>query len=212
MKIFIDTANLAQIKKAVSLGYVAGVTTNPTLIAQETGELRDIIADICQTTPGPVSIEVIGTRVADMVTEARKFRKIAPNVVVKVPMTEQGLQAVALLTKENIRTNMTLVFSVSQALLAAQAGATYVSPFVGRLDDVGQDGMQIVRDIITIYKLHGIKCEVIAASIRHPQHVVQSALAGAHIATIPFAVLEKMLYHPLTDIGLQQFLDDWRNK
>lgn len=208
VKIFVDTANIEQIRAAVQLGFVAGVTTNPSLIAREGGCHEEIIAEICRLVKGPVSAEVLATDTAGMIKEARQLSSIAENVVIKIPVTKEGLQAVARLAGEGIRTNVTLVFSANQALLAARAGAAYVSPFIGRLDDIGHDGVQVVRQIKEIFSRHRINCEVIAASIRHPAHVIEAALVGADIATIPFAVLDKMLHHPLTDIGLERFLQD----
>ncbi|NLM45713.1 MAG: fructose-6-phosphate aldolase [Firmicutes bacterium] len=210
MKLFLDTANLAEIEQAVKWGAIDGVTTNPTLVAKEGGNFQERIAAICRLVKGPVSAEVIATKAEDMVKEARELAAIADNVVIKVPMTPDGLQAVAALQAEGIQTNVTLVFSVNQALLAAKAGAAYVSPFVGRLDDIGHDGVQLVADICQVIGYYGYDTEVIAASIRHPLHVAQVAAVGAHIATIPFSVLKQMFNHPLTDIGLERFLNDWR--
>ncbi len=212
MKIYIDTANVEQIKKSIQLGYVDGVTTNPSLISKEEGEPKEILREICKVVEGPVSAEVIAIKSEAMVEEAKELAKIAKNIVIKIPMTEEGLKAVSSLSKDGIKTNVTLVFSSNQALLAARAGATYVSPFVGRLDDIGQDGIGLVNEIISIFEIHGLPTEVIAASIRHPDHVKMAALAGADIATIPFNVLEKMVKHPLTDIGLEKFLADWKKK
>ncbi|HHX74800.1 MAG TPA: fructose-6-phosphate aldolase [Firmicutes bacterium] len=210
MKLFLDTANLAEIEQAVKWGAIDGVTTNPTLVAREGGDFQERIAAICRLVKGPVSAEVIATKAADMVGEARELATIADNVVIKIPMTPDGLQAVCALQAEGIRTNVTLVFSLNQALLAAKAGAAYVSPFVGRLDDAGHDGVGLVADICHLIGQYGYKTEVIAASIRHPLHVAQVAAVGAHIATIPFSVLKQMFAHPLTDIGLERFLADWR--
>lgn len=210
MKIFLDTANLEEIRKAVKLGVVAGVTTNPSLIAKEGREFLPTVQEICSMVEGPVSAEVISLETEQMLREARKLASLAPNVVVKVPMCEQGLEVVHQLTREGIKTNMTLIFSANQALLAARAGATYVSPFVGRLDDIGNPGMPVVEDIVNIFDLHGLKTEVISASIRHTEHVMASAKAGAHIATIPYKVLLQMIKHPLTDSGIERFLDDWQ--
>jgi len=211
MRFFIDSANLTEIEAAVSLGVIDGVTTNPTLIAKEKQDLKRTIAAIAAIVPGPVSAEVVSTTAADMVPEARELAAIAKNVVVKVPVNAEGLKTVKALAAEGIRTNVTLVFSVNQALLAARAGASYVSPFIGRLDDIGHDGMQTVREIADIFAIHGIETEIIAASIRHPLHVALAARAGAHIATVPYKVLAASLAHPLTDTGIKRFLKDWEN-
>jgi transaldolase len=211
MRFFIDSANLTEIEAAVSLGVIDGVTTNPTLIAKEKQDLKRTIAAIAAIVPGPVSAEVVSTTAADMVPEARELAAIAKNVVVKVPVNAEGLKTVKALAAEGIRTNVTLVFSVNQALLAARAGASYVSPFIGRLDDIGHDGMQTVREIADIFAIHGIETEIIAASIRHPLHVALAARAGAHIATVPYKVLTASLAHPLTDTGIKRFLKDWEN-
>ena len=210
MKFFIDTANIEEIKKANSLGILDGVTTNPTLIAREERDFHELLRDICSIiVDGEVSAEVISLKTEGMVNEARELSKLAPNIVVKIPITKEGLKATKTLSKENIKVNMTLIFSANQALLAAKAGASYVSPFIGRLDDIGHEGMDLVRDIIIIFRNYDIKTEVIVASIRHPLHVIEAAKAGAHIATIPSNVIEKMIAHPLTDIGIKRFLDDW---
>lgn len=210
MKFFLDTANLEEIRRAVRLGVVAGVTTNPSLIAKEGREFLPTVQEICSLVEGPVSAEVISLETEQMLREARKLASLAANVVVKVPMCENGLAVVHQLAQEGIKTNMTLIFSANQALLAARAGATYVSPFVGRLDDIGQPGIPVIEDIVNIFDLHGLDAEVIAASIRHPEHVVSAAKAGAHIATVPYKVLLQMIKHPLTDAGIERFLDDWR--
>ena len=210
MKIFIDTANIDEIKKANEWGIIDGVTTNPTLVSREGKDFRTLIDEILSIVDGPISVEVISTDAEGMVKEALKTSQWSENVVVKVPITPEGLKAVKILNDKGIKTNATLIFSVNQALLAAKAGATYVSPFIGRLDDLGQDGMQMVRDLVGIYNLYDVKTEIIVASIRHPMHVVESAKAGAHVATIPFGVLEKMFKHPLTDSGLESFLNDWK--
>ncbi|MDU2064799.1 MAG: fructose-6-phosphate aldolase [Sporomusaceae bacterium] len=210
MKFFLDTANLNEIKEAVKLGVVAGVTTNPSLIAKEKRNIHEVIKEIAAIVPGPISAEVIGTTYEEMLPEARVLAKLAANVVVKVPMTAEGLKTVAALTAEGIKTNVTLVFSANQALLAARAGATYVSPFLGRLDDISQDGVELVQTITNIFALHDIDTEVIAASVRHPLHVTQAALAGSHIATVPYKVLLSLLNHPLTDAGIARFLEDWK--
>lgn len=212
MKFFIDTANIDEIKKGLELGMVDGVTTNPSLVSKEQRPFNDILADICNLVDGPISAEVISLEADGMVTEARELAKIHDNIVIKVPMIEEGLKAVKRLTAENIKTNVTLVFSATQALLAAKAGATYVSPFVGRLDDISQDGMDLISDIMTILRNYGFSTEVIVASVRSPMHVTQSALIGADIATIPYKVIAQMAKHPLTDIGMEQFLADWEKR
>jgi len=209
MKFFIDTANLEEIKKAYSIGVIDGVTTNPSLIAKEKREPIGLLKDICNIVKGPVSAEAVSTKAEDLIKEARELAKIAPNIVVKIPMTEEGLKAVKQLSSEGIKTNVTLVFSPSQALLAAKAGATYVSPFVGRLDDISHTGMDLIADIITIYENYLFETEVIVASIRNPLHVVEAAKIGAHIATIPYSVITQLLKHPLTDIGIERFTKDW---
>ncbi len=209
MKFFIDTANVAEIREAVEMGMADGVTTNPSLIAKEGRDFIEVITEICNIVDGPVSAEVIATDMDGMVKEARELAEIHSNIVVKIPMTTDGLKAVRILAKEGIKTNVTLVFSPLQALMAAKAGATYVSPFVGRLDDLSHDGLVLVEQIVTIYENYGYPTEVIVASVRNPLHVLESALMGAHIATIPFAVLKKFAAHPLTDKGLAAFLADW---
>jgi len=209
MKLFLDTANLGEIKEAASLGVLDGVTTNPTLIARESGTFREIITSICEMVDGPVNAEVVATDSEGMVREGRELAAIHRNIVVKIPVIPEGLKAVKKLASEGIRVNVTLVFSATQALLAAKAGASYVSPFVGRLDDVSNSGMEIVREIVSIFRNYDFKTEVLAASLRHPMHVVEAAKMGAHIATMPFKVFEQLLKHPLTDVGLQRFLADW---
>lgn len=209
MKIFIDTANLDQIKEINSWGILDGVTTNPTLVAKEGCDFETRVRDICQVVDGPISAEAVSMEAEGMIKEARQLSKIHKNIIVKIPMTSEGLKAVKVLSKEGMKTNVTLVFSPNQALLAAKAGATYVSPFVGRLDDISHDGMALVRDIVTIFRNYGFKTQVIAASMRHPVHVTEAALAGAHVATIPYDVLKKMIKHNLTDEGIQKFLKDW---
>jgi transaldolase len=209
MKIFIDTANLEQIKEANSWGILDGVTTNPTLVAKEGCEFEKRVKDICEIVDGPISAEAVSMNSEGMIKEARQLSKIHKNVIVKIPMTAEGLKAVKILSKEGVKTNVTLVFSPNQALLAAKAGATYVSPFVGRLDDISHNGMDLVRDIVTIYRNYGFKTQVIAASMRHPVHVTEAAMAGAHVATVPYDILKKMLKHNLTDEGIQKFLKDW---
>ena len=209
MKIFIDTANIAQIEEVDSWGILDGVTTNPTLMAKEGMDPKECVRKICEIVGGPVSVEAMSTKSADIVKEARELAKLHPNVVVKIPMTEEGLKATVILAKERIKVNMTLVFSSNQALLAAKAGAAYVSPFVGRLDDVGQDGMDLIAEILDIFDNYEFETEVIVASVRHPIHVAQAARMGAHIATIPYDVLKKMFKHPLTDMGIDRFQKDW---
>jgi transaldolase len=209
MKFFIDTANLDKIRKAADLGLADGVTTNPSLIAKENCAFEDRIREICSIVDGPVSAEVISTNVDGMVKEARKLAEIASNVVVKIPMTTDGLRATKKLAGEGIKTNVTLVFSPLQALLAAKAGASYISPFIGRLDDISHEGMNLVEDIIQIFDNYAFDTEIIVASIRHPIHVLEAAKIGADIATIPYKVIAQLAHHPLTDIGLEKFLADW---
>ena len=209
MKFFIDTANFDDIKAAYEMGFIAGVTTNPSLIVKEKRDLHEVIQQIADLVEGPVSAEVIATTAPEMVKEAHELIKLGDNVVIKVPMTAEGLKAVAVLSKEGIKTNVTLIFSANQALLAARAGATYVSPFVGRVDDISMDGIQLIEDIAEIFMIHNISTEIIAASVRMPMHMTQCAKAGAHIATVPFNVLQQSLKHPLTDAGLARFLADW---
>ncbi|BCW92333.1 MAG: fructose-6-phosphate aldolase [Acidobacteriota bacterium] len=209
MKLFIDTANVKEIAEALSWGIVDGVTTNPSLVAKEGRSYREILEDICRLTTGPVSAEVIATDAAGMEREGRELAGIAENIVVKLPLTPDGLKVCARFAEEGIATNVTLCFSPAQALLAAKAGATYVSPFVGRLDDVGHDGMQVVRDIVEIYQNYEFPTQVLVASVRHVQHVVEAALLGADVATVPFKVLQQLYHHPLTDAGLARFLSDY---
>lgn len=209
MRFFIDTANINEIKEANDWGVIAGVTTNPSLVAKEGRDFHEVIREIAAIVDGPISAEVISLEAPKMVEEARVLAKIHPNVVIKVPMTKEGLKATKMLASEGIKTNVTLVFSPNQALLAAAAGATYVSPFVGRLDDISHDGIQLVSDIAEIFGIYAIETEIIAASIRHPLHVIEAAKAGADIATVPFKVLEQMVKHPLTDQGIERFLADW---
>jgi transaldolase len=209
MKIFLDTAIVDEIRAAHAWGVVDGVTTNPSLIAQSGRRFEDVVREICSIVDGPVSAEVVSTQAPGMVEEARPLAAIHPNVVIKVPLTAEGLKAANALKKEGIRTNVTLVFSPAQALLAAKAGASFVSPFVGRLDDVGHVGMELVQQIRTIFDNYGMGCEIITASVRSPLHVVDAALAGADIATVPYKVLEQCLHHPLTDTGIERFLKDW---
>uniref|UniRef100_A0A7C5U664 Probable transaldolase n=1 Tax=Fervidobacterium nodosum TaxID=2424 RepID=A0A7C5U664_9BACT len=209
MRIFLDTANIDEIRQGVEWGIVDGVTTNPTLIAKEGAEFEKRIKEICELVQGPVSAEVISLNWEEMVEEARKLSAIDEYVVVKIPMTPDGIRAVKVLSAEGIKTNVTLVFSANQALLAAKAGATYVSPFIGRIDDNGNDGLKLLEEIMQIYSNYGFETEVIAASVRHPMHVVEAAMIGVDIATIPFDVLKKMFVHPLTDVGIKRFLQDW---
>ncbi|MEK7353717.1 MAG: fructose-6-phosphate aldolase [Chloroflexota bacterium] len=213
MRIFLDTANIEEIKQAAKLGVISGITTNPSLISQaKATNYEAAIKEICSIIPGPVSTEVVVEGVAAMLKQAREIAKWATNIVIKIPSTAEGLEVTSILTKEGIKVNFTLCFSVNQALLAAEAGATYVSPFVGRLDDIGQDGMLLVKDIIDIYKNYpAIKTEVIAASIRHPEHCVRAAKIGAHIATLPYKVLLQMIQHPLTEAGNKRFLADFKS-
>ena len=211
MKIFIDTANLSEIKEAASFGILDGVTTNPSLMAKEGHkDVRKCYEEICKIVPGPVSAEVISTDYDGIVKEVRELSKIAPNIVVKVPLILEGLKAVKTFTEEGINTNVTLCFSPSQAVLAAKAGATIVSPFIGRLDDISQDGMQLIQQIVQIYGNYGFETEILVASIRHPIHFVESCMLGADISTMPFTVIKQLVKHPLTDIGLEKFLSDWK--
>jgi len=210
MKFFIDTANVKEIREAASLGIVDGVTTNPSLIAKEGRDFKQVIHEICAIVDGPISAEAVSLEADKMVAEGEDLAKIHKNVVVKLPMTKDGLKATKVLADKGIKVNMTLVFSPTQALLAAKVGAAYVSPFVGRLDDISHYGMDLVRQIMAIYNNYGFGTEVIVASVRNPLHVVDAALAGAHIATIPFSVIDQMVKHPLTDIGIEKFLSDWK--
>ncbi|WPC41988.1 fructose-6-phosphate aldolase [Clostridium sp. JS66] len=209
MKIFIDTANVEEIKRVAKWGVLDGVTTNPSLIAKEGRKLKDVIEEICAIVDGPISAEVISLEADKMVEEGRELSKLHKNIVIKIPMCEEGLKAVSILAKEGIRTNVTLIFSAQQALLAAKAGASFVSPFMGRLDDIGNAGIMVIQDIAEIFEIYGIETEIIAASIRTPMHVLDCAKAGANISTIPYKVLMQMLKHPLTDAGIQKFLDDY---
>ena len=212
MKFFIDTANLDEIKKGVEMGMVDGVTTNPSLVARESKPFEEIVAEICKVVDGPVSAEVVSLEADGMLAEAKELAKIADNIVIKIPMIVEGLKAVKKLTAEGIKTNVTLVFSCAQALLAAKAGATFVSPFVGRLDDIGTPSMDLIGDIVTVYDNYGYQSEIIVASVRSPQHVMDAALIGADIATIPLKVITQLAKHPLTDIGMEQFLADWEKR
>ncbi|CAK7048852.1 fructose-6-phosphate aldolase [Tissierella carlieri] len=209
MKLFIDTANIEEIKEINEWGVICGVTTNPSLIAKEGRDFKEVVKEIADIVDGPISAEVISLDKEGMLREARELVKIHPNIVIKIPMTKEGLKAVKVLAEEGIKTNVTLIFSANQALLAARAGATYVSPFVGRLDDISNEGIYIIEDIVQVFNIHNINTEIIAASIRHPIHVLDAAKAGAHISTIPYKVFGQMLDHPLTDIGIDKFLKDW---
>jgi transaldolase len=209
MKFFIDTANVKEIREAASLGVVDGVTTNPSLVSKEGRDFKKVITEICSIVDGPISAEAVSLEADKMVVEGTDLAKIHKNIVVKLPMTKEGLKATKILAGEGIRVNMTLVFSPAQALLAAKVGAAYVSPFVGRLDDISHYGMDLVRQVVTIFDNYGYPTEVIVASVRNPLHVVDAALAGAHIATIPFSVIDQIVKHPLTDIGIEKFLADW---
>ena len=211
MKIFLDTAEIEEIRTAAKWGVLDGVTTNPTLYAKVGGSYDDILKEICSITSGPVSAEVISDDVEGMLAEGRHFAKLAPNIVVKVAMSENGLEAISRFAEEGIKTNCTLIFSSNQGLLAAKAGASLLSPFVGRLDDINQDGMEVVRELVVMVETYGLDAEVLAASIRHPRHMTEAALAGGHVATTPFKVLQQMVHHPLTDKGIVQFRQDWES-
>lgn len=210
MKFFIDTANVGEIKEAARLGVLDGVTTNPSLVAKEGKDFRKLLDEICAIVDGPISAEVVSTDFDGIMKEGRDLAKIHSNIVVKVPLIKEGLMAVKALKAEGIRTNVTLCFSPNQALLAAKAGATFISPFIGRLDDISHNGMELIRQIVTIYKNYSFETEVLVASVRHPLHVVDAAMLGAHICTMPFKVIDQLVKHPLTDIGLEKFLADWR--
>lgn len=210
MKFFIDTANINEIKEAAALGILDGVTTNPSLVSKEGKDFRKLLDEILAIVDGPVSAEVISTDYDGILKEAHELSKIHHNIVIKVPLIKEGLKAVRTLSNENIKTNVTLCFSPSQALLAAKAGATYISPFVGRLDDISHDGMELISQIVQIYKNYNYKTEVLVASIRHPLHLVDAALMGADVATMPFSVIDRLFNHPLTDLGLEKFLNDWK--
>lgn len=210
MRFFIDTANVEEIRQAAAMGVLDGVTTNPSLMAKEKGDPRAILAEICRIVPGPVSAEVLALDAEGMLREGRELRKIADNIVVKVPTTLEGLRAIKAFKAEGIETNATLCFSVTQALLVAKAGASYVSPFVGRLDDIGQDGMDLIADIVQLYQNYSFPTEVLVASVRHPVHVVEAARLGADVATIPYKVIAQLIKHPLTDLGIERFLADWK--
>lgn len=209
MRIFIDSANIEEIKDINSMGFLAGVTTNPTLVAREKKDYKSVIKEICDIVDGPISAEVIGVTYEEMLNEGRELAAINHNVVIKVPITEDGLKAITTFKQEGIYCNATLVFSANQALLAARAGAKFVSPFLGRVDDIGNDGLVLLDDILTVFDQYMIETEVIAASIRHPMHVVESAKLGSHIATIPYKVIKQMIKHPLTDAGIERFIADW---
>jgi transaldolase len=210
LRIFIDSANINEIKEINEMGFLAGVTTNPSLVAKEKRDYKQVIKEICDIVDGPISAEVLSLDCPSMVAEGRDLAKIHHNVVIKVPITAEGLKAIKILRTEGINTNATLVFSANQALLAARAGAAFVSPFLGRVDDIGNDGLVLLNDIITIFNQYMIDTEVIAASIRHPMHVVDSAKIGSHIATIPYSVIKQMIKHPLTDAGIEKFMNDWQ--
>ena len=209
MKLFIDTAIVEEIKKANDMGVICGVTTNPSLIAKSGRDFKEVITEITNIVDGPISAEVVSTEAEGMVKEADELVKIHKNIVIKIPMTEEGLKATKILSSKGVKTNVTLIFSAAQALLAARAGATYVSPFLGRLDDIGMDGMELIKEIVEIFEIHDIRTEIIAASIRSPIHVTKAARCGAHIATVPYKVIIQMTKHPLTDIGIEKFLKDW---
>lgn len=210
MKFFIDTANIAQIKEAAAMGLLDGVTTNPSLVAKEGKIFLELLNEIVKIVDGPISAEVVSTDYEGILKEAEELSKIHKNIVIKVPLIKEGIKAVKTLSGKGIKTNVTLCFSPTQALLAAKAGATYISPFVGRLDDISTNGMELIRQIVTIYKNYGYKTEVLVASIRHPLHVVEAAMMGADVCTMPFDVIDKLFKHPLTDIGLDKFLSDWK--
>lgn len=211
MKLFIDTANVDEIKEINSWGVIEGVTTNPSLIAKEGKVFENVVKEITEIVDGPISAEVISMESEGMIKEGEELSKIHENIVIKIPMCAEGLKAVSALARKGIQTNVTLIFSSNQALLAAKAGASYVSPFVGRLDDIGQEGIMLIEEIADIFNIHGIETEIISASIRHPQHVLTSAKAGADIATVPYKVFKQMLGHPMTDIGIEKFLKDWES-
>ena len=209
MKIFVDTANIEEIRKANDLGVICGVTTNPSLIAREGRDLKEVINEICSIVDGPISAEVMSLKASEMIEEGIKLAKMHKNIVIKIPMCEEGLKAVKGLSESGVKTNVTLIFSPVQALLAARAGATYVSPFLGRLDDIGNPGIDVISQIAEMFKTHGIKTEIISASVRNPMHVLDAALAGSDIATIPYEVIKQMVKHSLTDIGIKKFIDDY---
>ncbi len=210
MKLFIDTANLDEIREISSWGVLDGVTTNPTILSREKMDYRTLIDAILKLVDGPISVEAVNEKAEKIIKEAKMLSKISENIVVKIPITPEGLAATKVLSKEGVKVNMTLVFSVNQSILAAKAGATYASPFLGRLDDIGSDGMTLLSDIVTVYQNYGFKTQIIAASIRSPQHVVDAALIGADVCTIPYKVFTQMVRHPLTDKGIERFLNDWK--
>jgi len=210
MKFFIDTANISQIKEAAAMGLLDGVTTNPSLVAKEGKNFLELLNEIVKIVDGPISAEVVSTDYDGIIKEAEELSKIHKNIVIKVPLIKEGIKAVKTLSSKGIKTNVTLCFSPTQALLAAKAGATYISPFVGRLDDISTNGMELIRQIVTIYKNYNFKTEVLVASVRHPLHVVEAAMLGAHVCTMPFDVIEKLFNHPLTENGLEKFLNDWK--
>ncbi|MDY6907355.1 MAG: fructose-6-phosphate aldolase [Chloroflexota bacterium] len=211
MRIFLDTANIEHIRHGARMGVVSGVTTNPSLVAREGGiDIQSVVREVCSLVPGPNSVEVLSLEAQGMVAEARELAALASNVAVKIPASEAGLEAIAQLSSEGVRTNFTLCFSVNQALLGALAGATFVSPFVGRIDEIGHRGMDVVADIVEVFRRYDLSTQVIAASLRHPLHVIEAAKAGAHIATVPYNVLMQMIRHPLTDIGITRFAEDWK--
>jgi transaldolase len=209
MKLFLDTADIEEIRIAARWGVLDGVTTNPTLYGKIGGSYEDILREICDITSGPVSAEVVAENVDGMLTEGRHFAKLAPNIVVKVPMSEEGLEAIYRFAEGGIKTNCTLIFTANQGLLAAKAGASILSPFIGRLDDINMDGMDVIRELVTIVEVHDLESEVLTASVRHPRHVTDAAMLGSHIATVPFKVLQQMVHHPLTDKGIKTFREDW---
>lgn len=210
MRIFIDSANIEEIKEINAMGFLQGVTTNPSLVAKEGRDYHTVIREICSIVNGPISAEVLGLESAAMISEAHELAALHPNVVIKIPMSEQGLKAIKALADQNIHTNATLIFSAAQALLAARAGASYVSPFLGRVDDTGNDGLVLLSDMVTIFDQFALSTEVIAASIRHPMHVVEAARIGSHIATIPYKIIKQMIKHPLTEAGIEKFMNDWK--
>lgn len=210
MRIFIDSANVEEIKELNSMGFLEGVTTNPSLVAKEKRDYKEVLQEICSIVNGPISAEVLALEYEGMITEAKELAAIHPNIVIKIPLTESGLKAIHTLHQEGIKTNATLIFSANQALLAARAGAAYVSPFLGRVDDIGNDGLILLEDIMDVFDQYLLETEVIAASIRHPMHVVQAARLGSHIATIPYTVIKQMIKHPLTEAGIEKFINDWK--
>lgn len=210
MRIFIDSANIEEIKEINSMGFLAGVTTNPSLVAKEKRDYKEVVREICEIVDGPVSAEVIGLDFESMIKEGQALARIHPNVTIKIPLTETGLKVINILKQMGIPTNATLIFSANQALLAARAGAAFVSPFIGRVDDIGNDGLNLLGDLISVFDHYMLDTEIIAASIRHPMHVIEAAKMGCHIATIPYGVIKQMIKHPLTDAGIERFLADWK--